>query len=405
MPMMAQVEGRTKRPRIAVLANIYKTHLHTQHIIDRVLEGYNWGGVFRHPALDVVSIYVEQRGEGDLVPERAKRHPGMKICSSVAEALTLGTGKLNVDGVIYIGEQGDYPRNEKGQTLYPRYQFYSKVVEVFRASGRSVPVYTDKHFSWNWAWAKEMFDDSRKLGFPLMAGSSLPVTWRIPQVEMPLNAPVTEAMCVAFGGLDSYDIHALEALQCMAERRKGGETGVEWMQAYSGDNFWKAHEQGVWSPALFKAALCRSHTLSQNRQNFTDVYPTPQEIKALTKNPIAYNFQYKDGTRGTIMLMNGLLEDFNFAASIKGQAKPFSNMMYLSRGRELATLESYFDPIVYYIEQMMYTHKEPYPPERVLLATGLLCAGVDSLYEGEKRVQTPQLAISYQPAASTLRRT
>jgi hypothetical protein len=403
--MMAQVEGRTKRPRIAVLANVYKTHLHTQHIIDRVLEGYNWGGVFRHPALDVVSIYVEQRGEGDLVPERARRHPGMKICSSVAEALTLGTGKLNVDGVIYIGEQGDYPRNEKGQTLYPRYEFYSKVVEVFRASGRSVPVYTDKHFSWNWAWAKEMFDDSRKLGFPLMAGSSLPVTWRIPQVEMPLNAPVTEAMCVAFGGLDSYDIHALEALQCMAERRKGGETGVEWMQAYSGDNFWKAHEQGVWSPALFKAALCRSHTLSQNRQNFTDVYPTAQEIKALTKNPIAYNFQYKDGTRGTIMLMNGLLEDFNFAASIKGQAKPFSNMMYLSRGRELATLESYFDPIVYYIEQMMYTHKEPYPPERVLLATGLLCAGVDSLYEGEKRLQTPQLAISYQPAASTLRRT
>ena len=402
---MPQIASDAKRPRVAVLANVYKTHLHTQHIIDRVLEGYDWGGVFRHPALDVVSIYVEQRGEGDLVPERAERHPAMKVCASVADALTLGTGKLAVDGVIYIGEQGDYPTNEKGQTLYPRYQFYKQVIEVFRSSGRAVPVYTDKHFSWNWAWAKEMYDDSRKLGFPLMGGSSLPVTWRIPQVEMPQDAVVTEAMCVAFGSLDSYDIHALETLQCMVERRKGGETGVEWVQAYRGDNFWKAHEEGVWSPALFKAALCRSHTLGQCRESFTDVYPTAQEIKALVKTPMAYHFQYKDGLRGTIMLMNGLVEDFNFAATIQGQEKPFSLMMYLSRGRELATLESYFDPIVYYIEQMMYTHKEPYPPERVLLATGLLCAGVDSLFQGEQRLQTPQLAIPYQPAPSTLRRT
>ncbi len=402
---MARSETSTKRPRIAVLANVYRTHLHTQHIIDRVLEGYNWGGVFRHPALEVVSIYVEQRGPGDLVPERAARHHDMKVCSSVAEALTLGTGKLDVDGVIYIGEQGDYPTNEKGQTLYPRYQFYKQVMDVFRASKRSVPVYTDKHFSWNWAWAKEMFDDSRELHFPLMAGSSLPITWRIPQVEMPLGAPIREGMCVAFGGVDSYDIHALDALQCIMERRKGGEVGVEWLQAYRGANFWKAHEQGVWSAALFKAGLCRSMTLGQSRQGFSDVFPTLDEMKAIVKNPLAYHFQYKDGTLGTIMLVNGLVEDFNVAASIEGEPKPFSTTMYLSRGRELATLESYFDPIVYYIEQMMLTHKEPYPPDRVLLTTGLLCAGIDSLFQNEQRLQTPQLAIHYQPAASTLRRT
>ena len=67
------------------------------------------------------------------------------------------------------------------------------------------------------------------------------------------------------------------------------------------------------------------------------------------------------------------MEDFNFSAQIEGQSKPFSNMMYLSRGRE-ATLESYFDPLVYYIEQFMITGKEHYPVERVLLANGILCA-------------------------------
>ena len=182
-----------------MLANTYKTRLHTQHIIDRILDGYGFGGVFRQPALDVVSIYVEQRGEGDLVSERAKRHPGMKIYTTVADALTRGTGKLAVDGVVYIGEQGDYPRNEKGQTEYPRYQFFEEMVEVFRVSGRSVPIYNDKHLSWKWEWAKEMYDTSRKMGFPLMAGSSLPVTWRMPQIEMP-GAQWSTRRCASLSG-------------------------------------------------------------------------------------------------------------------------------------------------------------------------------------------------------------
>jgi hypothetical protein len=191
----------------------------------------------------------------------------------------------------------------------------------------------------------------------------------------------------------------------MVERRKGGEVGVEWLQAYKGDNFWKAHQEGLWSQSVFKAAVCRSHTLAPAREGYTDIYPTIAQMMAIVKDPLAYHYRYRDGTRGTIMLLNGLVEDFNFAAQIEGQPKPFSNMMYLSRGRELATLESYFDPLVHYIEQFMITGKEQYPVERVLLANGILCAGLDSLRQGEKRLQTPQLDIHYQPAPSTLRRT
>ena len=45
----------------------------------------------------------------------------MKIYPTIAEALTLGGGKLAVDGVVLVGEHGNYPKNEKGQTKYPRY--------------------------------------------------------------------------------------------------------------------------------------------------------------------------------------------------------------------------------------------------------------------------------------------
>jgi hypothetical protein len=114
-------------------------------------------------------------------------------------------------------------------------------------------------------------------------------------VDLPSGAPVREAVCVAYGGIDSYDIHAIESIQCLVERRKGGETGVEWLQAYRGDNFWKAHEKGIWSQALFKAALCRSHTRTPSREGFTDVFPTIPQMKALTEDPVAYQNQHKDG--------------------------------------------------------------------------------------------------------------
>jgi hypothetical protein len=100
-----------------------------------------------------------------------------------------------------------------------------------------------------------------------------------------------------------------------------------------------------------------------------------------------------------------MVEDFNFAAEIEGRARPFSTMMYLSHRTQLATLESYFSPLVHYIEQFMVTGKEPYPVERVLLATGLVCAGIDSLFQGQQRLQTPQLAIRYRPGQSSLRTT
>ena len=37
-----------------------------------------------------------------------------------------------MDGVVLVGEHGQYPRNEKGQTKYPRYEFFQEIVKVFR---------------------------------------------------------------------------------------------------------------------------------------------------------------------------------------------------------------------------------------------------------------------------------
>jgi len=395
---MAPKETSTKRPRLAAVVTAYKRMLHPQHIVDRFLEGYGVNGVFHHPEMDVVSLYVDQRtGEGDLTQERADRHPQLKICSTISEALTLGTGKLAVDGVIVVGEHGTYPPSPTGIPMHPHYEFFEQITKVFRDSGRSVPYFNDKELSWNWDWSKKMVDISHELGFPFQGGSSLAVTWRVPSVEFPLGATANEAVSIGYGGMGSYDFHGLETIQCMVERRKGGETGVEWLQTYRGDNFWKAYQEGVWSQALVKAALSRSATLRSGNSTFTNIFPTIEQMKAMVPNPVAYHYQHRDGLRCTMLLMGGMVRDFTFAANIEGQSKAFSTQMYLPMPDGRTTLASFFTPLVYNAEKMFLTGKAQYPVERTLLTSGLLIAGVDSDSQG-KRIETPHLtAVNYQP--------
>jgi len=170
----------------------------------------------------------------------------MRIYPTIAEALTQGGSDLAVDGVLLIGEQGRYPKNAKGQTLYPRYEYFQQVVEVYRRSGKTAPVFNDKHLSWSWDHASEMVETAKTMSFGLMAGSSLPVTWRQPAIDLPFAADVEEAVAIWGGGIDGGDIHVIEALQSIVERRRGGETGVRTVQALHGESFWKALESGSW---------------------------------------------------------------------------------------------------------------------------------------------------------------
>lgn len=388
-----------KRPKLAAVVTAIRLYSHPQHIVGRFLDGYGWGGSYHHPEMDLVGLYVDQRGEGDLTHELVERHPSLKVYPTIGEAVTLGTGKLAVDGVVAVGEHGSYPRTEKGQAEQPHFRFFEEVVDVFRSSGRVVPYFNDKQLaSWSWPHSKQMFDTSRDMGFPLQGGSSLAVTWRIPSVEFPDGCTVREALSIGYGGVDSYDFHALETIQCMVERRKGGETGVEWLQAYQGDSFWRAYEQGVWPHALVKAALSRSSTLMPANSLFTDVFPTIEQMRKLVPNPTAYHYQHHDGLRSTILLMNGLVRDFTFAANIEGQSKPFSTQMYLPMPDGRTTLASFFSPLVHNAELMFLTGKAQYPAARTLLTSGLVIAGVDSIFQGLRRVATPQLAVSYQPS-------
>jgi hypothetical protein len=345
-------------------------------------------------------MYVDQFPEGDLARERAARFDELTIYPSIAEALCAGGQRLAVDGVLVIGEHGNYPRNEKGQWLYPRYEFFEQAVEVFRANGRSVPVFNDKHLSWNWDWAKKMVDTAAAMGFPLWASSSVPISWRIPSVDVPQDAELAEVVAVGNGDPDSYDYHLLETIAALVERRKGGESGVTHVQALKGDAVWQLLAAESWASggcdrALFEACLCRSHTLTPARDGFNHVYPTLDDMRRMVAAPVAYRMEYADGLKSTMLLLNGLVADLTFAVRVKGQPEPVSMLAYLGGGG--TTQPFNFDSLVWYIEQFLHTHQLPHPIERTLLATGLVTAGVESLARGGERLATPHLTIRYRP--------
>src|SRR5260370_33437783 len=162
---------------------------------DRFLVGYPHAGQWHRPDMKVVSLYVDQKPDGDQSAERAREF-GFTVYPTIAETLRCGGDKLAVDAVLIIGEHGNYPKNEKGQILYPRYEFFKQCIEVFEKDGRAVPVYNDKHLSYSFEKAQWMVTSSRRLKFPMLAGLSLAVHMRLPGIGLPLNRENREWLMV-----------------------------------------------------------------------------------------------------------------------------------------------------------------------------------------------------------------
>jgi hypothetical protein len=109
------------------------------------------------------------------------------------------------------------------------------------------------------------------------------------------------------------------------------------------------------------------------------------------KTPVAYRIEYRDGLRATMLLLNGLVDDMTFAARLKGSQEILSCLMYLPH-RDVC---NFFSPLAHQAETLFLTGRSPRPIERTLLTTGLTAAGVESLWQGQKRIETPHLAVAY----------
>jgi len=379
----AIVQNAQKRPRIACIVTYWAaTKSHADWIITKLLDGYWWQGAHTPSRVEVVSVYIQQL-EQSALGQKICKSKGIPIFNTVGGAVTLGGKELAVDGVVIVGEHGNYPTNLKGQWLLPRWWFYQQVMRVFEESKRSVPVFNDKHFSYSWDEARWMFDKSRELNFPLTGGSCVPTYYRTPEIELEIDTPIKNSVVVGGAPDEGALFHCIDVLQSFVERRKGGETGVKSVQCIRGPETWKWTEQNRWAAGLLESV----------RTNL-DLKPGHfQEISA----PNVCIIEYNDGTKAAVYSATG--GGWTYAGEIEGRKDPAIVSMLGFPGPFSQYHAANAQP--HWITEMMVTQKEPFNAERLLLSTRIVAYNMESNWENGhysavgRRIETPFMKISY----------
>jgi len=375
--------AQQSRPRIAVLASYWAyTRSHADWIVNKLIDGYWWDGAYMPSRVDVVSIYMHQH-DASLLGQKVAKAKGIPVFKTVAEALTLGGKELAVDGVVIVAEHGEYATDLRGHWLLPRWWIYQQVVKVFEQSKRSVPVFNDKHLSYNWDDAKWMFDKSRELNFPLTGGSSIPIYFRKPEIEIDIDTPIKNSIVIGGAGDEGGIFHAIDVLQGFVERRKGGESGVKTIQSIRGPEAWKWVANNAWAAKLLDAVA----------KSF-DFKPGHFQEEPQTNICV---IEYNDGTKAAVIGGRGV--GWTYAGEIAGKTEPTIISMLGWAGPYDQYHASNAQP--HWIVEMMLTKKEPFNAERLLLSTGITNHYMESNWEGSKysavgrRLETPALNIKY----------
>ncbi len=373
--------------RVAAIVTTFFPNSHAGVIVPKFLRGFPIDDGFIAPRTQLASLFIDQIHQNDVGRQIAHEYD-IPIYESIRAALTLGGESLAVDAVLLIGEHGDYPRSALGQEMLPRRYFFEQICGVIAESDRPIPVYNDKHLSYRWDDAHWMYTTAQQLDIPLWAGSALPVGWRRPNFEHPLDAPIDEALSIGFHMIERYGFHALESLQCQVERRHGGETGVRSVQCLSGDAVWRAADAGRWSVELADHALNAIENGSGNLD--------PSQVE----DPHVFLVEYCDGLKGAALMLgdNGYVRKFAYAAK---RGTVVDAMEYHTDSGPTHAVFSYMG---LNIEDFFLTGVPPSPIERTYLTTGILEAVMRSHGSGGARIETPHLAICYTSAESQPRR-
>lgn len=391
-PWLARAAAPPARLKVAAIVTEFTYRSHAHVILENFLEPYLFNGERTEPNVELIGMYVDQFPQGDMARKIARKY-GVSIYPTIAQAVNAGGADLAADGVLSIGEHGQYPTNAKGQVEYPRKRFFDEIVAAFDACARTAPIFNDKHLSFRWDWAKAMYDGARNRRIPFMAGSSVPLAERRPPLELPPECEFDAALSVHGGPAESYDFHGLEVLQSQLEFRRGGETGVARVQFLEGDSLWKAAEDGLWDAELAQAALDAELGADRRplRERITAIGERDAEPGQSPTPPHLIAMQYRDGLKAAVLKVGNSARRWNFACRIKGEDKPRATAYHVGPWNN----RNLFKALSHAIQEFFRVHESPYPIERTLLASGILDAAMDSRFAKGIPIETPHLDVAY----------
>ncbi len=373
--------------RIAVITTEYTPKSHSDVIVSRWLEPrptdsqYGW----EHPSTHIASMFVAQKPEGrDLSVEKSK-HYGVPLYGTIAEALTLGGNKLAVDAVFLIAEHGDYPENELQQKLYPRKEFFDQILEVFARSGRKVPIFFDKHLSWNPASIHAMYRRIKTDSLAFFGGSSTIWSPLEPALNLPENPDFEEVVAVYFNALESYLFHSLEYVQAQVALRPGGESGIAEIVAWKDEEVWAAMDRGEFSGTLLATS---GFAVSEEAGR------AMEEFIARRGLPVyAFQLRHRDGLKVTHLMQRDVVRKWFFASKLKSSEKIFATSV------QTAGEEHFFPHFARFaraIENFILHGAPPYHLERLYITSLATAYSMQALAQAGTPLEPPDLkSVSY----------
>ena len=375
--------------KLTFLLEEFSTPSPSQQLLDRFLMGYPRNGGFHKPAVGGISVYLPPTSESDFGMRREDFN--LKVAPTVEQAVD------GADAVVIVPRRPGAMANDR----------FSQIALARLPDGAACFIHGALSSNLDRGRALAKLAASRRIA--LLAGTPLSVTWRLPEVELPRDTALSEALVVvqinpppnqtpnsaqagSQGTLAGAELNALEGLLPVIERRRGGESGVRSVRLLEADEVWRAGRRKLWSWPLLAAALSRSHSpqgdpvLDGRTQDIVGLGLVPK----LARRPQAWLLEHRDGLRTSILVLDGVVGDFNFAVRA-ADGRIFSAQLF----RAPPPVEQHFSLLAAAVEDFFESRKTPWPLERNLLIAGLLETFRSPATRGGEAVAAPGLNIAY----------
>ena len=364
--------GRELR-KIAFLFEEFAPATPGQQLLDRFLIGYPRDGEFHDPRIPVVAAHLMLGVNAPELDDRADDY-------DLTPAETVEAAVAGADAVVVVPRRPGGLANERFVELALQQAPAGGACFVYGALCNRL------------ARGQEFARVARERNLELRSGASLSLTWRLPPVELPWETPLADALVVAQGPFPGAEMQALDALAPVIERRRGGESGVRRVYYLEGEAVWRAGDRGLWSWPLLAAALSRSDSpqgdsvLDGRTQDLVGLGQVPK----LARQPRALALEHEDGLRTTVLTLDGVVADFNFAVRAVDGAVVSAQLF-----RAPPPGEQHFSLLAAALEDWFRGGPPGWPLERGLLIAGLLETFAQPAARDPRGVATPDLRIKY----------
>lgn len=357
--------------KMGFLVEEFKVPSPAQQLLDRFLIGYPRDGIFRRAQGRRIFLRVADDNKAD-AGEVARREKDFGLARSAQVTET--------DAVVMVWAGTGAKANG------------SLLKETVNAARAGTNCFVHGALANTLAEARQIAALTAERKVKLVAGTPLPVTWRLPDVQVPRGTSLKEALVVVQGPPHTAEFHGLEILLSLVERRQGGESGIRSVQSLRPATFWKHVTPENWTWPLLAAAISRSNhpqgdpVTDGRTQDLVGLGLLPK----LAREPRGWLIEHRDGLRSAILILDGAIADYDFAVRTT-EGAILSAQIY----RPPAPADHQFSALTAVVEDFLRGGQTPWPIERNILEAGLLEVFGGAGANSEEAIETPALAIPY----------